>query len=272
MEVALSSLSDMGGLRAAMVGVSTVIHLASEERYGRRADLWRGDVLGTENLAQVAAEAGVGRFFYLSHLGADRASAFPVLRAKAEAEERLRASGVPFTIVRSGVIFGPSDHFTTSLAKIGAILPGLFPLAGQGEALLQPLWVEDLSTTILWMLEEPSTLNRKFEIAGPEQLSLLECARLALEKSGIRRILIPLGAPYLRLGVALMERLLPRPPVTSFSLDYVAANRTTDLDSLPRVIGLQPSRMVDRLDYLSRVRWGAELLRDQLLLGGSFGG
>ncbi len=61
MEVALSSLSDLGGIRAAMVGIDTVIHLASEEHYGHRADLWRGDVQGTENLVQAAAEAGVSQ-------------------------------------------------------------------------------------------------------------------------------------------------------------------------------------------------------------------
>jgi uncharacterized protein YbjT (DUF2867 family) len=270
-EVALSSLSDMGGIRAAMVGVDTVIHLASEERYGRRADLWRSDVLGTENLVQAAAEGGVQRFVYVSHLGADRSSAYPVLRAKASAEEYLRASGVPHTILRSGIVYGPRDHFTTSLAKLAAISPGLFPLAGQGEVLLQPLWIEDLTTTVMWMLEEPGTLNRRYEIAGPEHLSLAECVGLILERAGVHRLVVPIGAPYLRMGLSLLERLLPNPPLTTFSLDYTAANRTTDIDSLPRVIGLQPARMVDRLDYLSGVRWGVELLRDQWEIGGAEG-
>jgi NADH dehydrogenase len=267
-EVALTSLSDMGGIRAAMVGVDSVIHLASEEHYGRRADLWRGDVEGTENLAHAAAEAGVARFVFLSHLGADRSSAYPVLKAKAAAEEHVRASEVPFTILRCGVVFGEDDHFTTSLAKVGALMPVFFPLVGQGEILVQPLWVEDLVTTLMWLLEEPSSLNRRFEVAGTEQLSLAECIDLIFASAGIRRVVVPVGAPYLRAGTALLERLLPHPPLTSYSLDYVAANRTTDLDSLPRVIGLQPSRMVDRLDYLERVRWGVEMIRDQLGFGG----
>lgn len=267
-DVALSSLADTGGIRAAMVGVDSVIHLASEENYGRRADLWGGDVEGTENLAHAAAEAGVSRFVFLSHLGADRASAYPVLRAKATAEGHVLASDVPYTILRCGIVFGLDDHFTSSLAKIAALLPVFFPLVGQGEILLQPLWVEDLVTTLMWLLEEPSSLNRRFEIAGPEQLSLAECVDLVLTRAEIRRVIVPVGAPYLRAGTALLERLLPHPPLTTFSLDYVAANRTTDLDSLPRVIGLQPSRMVDRLDYLERVRWGVQLIRDQLVSGG----
>jgi uncharacterized protein YbjT (DUF2867 family) len=267
-EVALASLNDRGGVRAAMIGVDTVIHLASEEHRGRRADLWRGDVLGTEVLTQAAADAGVKRLVYVSHLGADRSSAYPVLRAKATAEEHIRSSGVPYTIVRSGVVFGPGDHFTTSLAKVGALLPIVFPLVGQGENLVQPLWIQDLVTTLLWMLEDPSTLNRRFEIAGPEQLTLRMCAELTLAQAGIRRALVPVGAPYLRMAVALVERVMPQPPLTTFSLDYVAANRTTDLDSLPRVIGLQPSRMVERLEYISQTRWGILMIREQFRSGG----
>lgn len=263
-EVALASLNDRGGIRAALVGVDTVIHLASEEHYGHRADLWHGDIQGTENLAHAAAEAGVSRFIFVSHLGADRASAYPVLRAKAEAEEHIRGSGVPFTIVRSGIVFGKGDHFTTGLAKIGAILPVFFPLVGQGEVLLQPVWVQDLTTTLTWMLEEPGSLNQRFEVGGPEQLSLTECVDLIFAKAGLHRVRVPVGAPYLRMGIALMERMLRQPPLTTFSLDYAAANRTTDLDALPRVIGLQPSRMIDRLGYLEEIRWGWELIRDQL--------
>ena len=265
--MALASLNDMGGIRAAMVGVETVVHLASEEQYGHRAELWRGDVQATENLAQAAADAGVARFVYLSHLGSDRSSAYPVLRAKAEAEEHIRESGVPYSILRSGLVFGQGDHFTTSLAKLGALMPGLFPLPGQGEALLQPVWVDDLTTTLTWMLEERGTLNQRFEVGGSEHLSLAECVDLTFARAGIHRIRAPIGAPYLRMSIALMERLIPHPPLSTYFLDYVAANRTTDLDALPHVIGLQPSRMIDRLDYLEGVRWGWELIRDQIRSG-----
>jgi uncharacterized protein YbjT (DUF2867 family) len=130
--------------------------------------------------------------------------------------------------------------------------------------LLQPVWIQDLTTTLTWILEEPGSLNQRFEIGGPEQLSLAECIDLILGGAGLHRVRVPVGAPYLRMATALIERLLPRPPLTTFSLDYVAANRTTDLDALPRVIGLQPSRMIDRLRYLGEIRWGWELIRNQL--------
>ena len=82
-EIAVSSLNDARSLRAAMVGVKVVYHLAGVERRGAYADLMAVDIQGTRLVTEAAADAGVERIFFLSHLGADRASAFPVLKAKA---------------------------------------------------------------------------------------------------------------------------------------------------------------------------------------------
>ena len=103
-EVTVSSLNDERSLRAAMVSIHTVYHLASVERRGAEADLMATDVQGTRNILQAAVEAQVDRFFYVSHLGADRASAFPVLKIKAIAEEFIRRSGLDFTILRTAMV------------------------------------------------------------------------------------------------------------------------------------------------------------------------
>src|SRR5262245_6201114 len=92
-QVAIASLSDPKALRAALVGVDTVIHLAGAEWRGQHGDVMAIDAGGTRSLVELAKDAGVGRFIYLSHLGADRASAFPILKAKGIAEEFVRQSG-----------------------------------------------------------------------------------------------------------------------------------------------------------------------------------
>ena len=92
--VAVSSLSDERGLRAAMVGVDTIYHLAGGEWRGPRASLLEIDIQGTRAVVQAAEDAGVQRIFYVSHLGADRASAYPVLKAKGIAEEFIRRSSL----------------------------------------------------------------------------------------------------------------------------------------------------------------------------------
>src|SRR5512139_3298787 len=60
-EVAVSSLTEERGLRAAMVGIDTVFHLASSERQGGRSSLMDIEIQGTRNVVQAAADARVKR-------------------------------------------------------------------------------------------------------------------------------------------------------------------------------------------------------------------
>lgn len=260
-EAAVSSLADERGLRAAMVGVDTVYHLASSERQGARSSLMDIEIQGTRAVVNAALDAGVQRLFYISHLGADRASAYPVLKAKAIAEETIRRSGLNYTILRSAIVFGPGDGLTTGIARVLSALPGIFLIPGDGDGLLQPLWVEDLVTCLAWALDEPDTLNRTIDIGGPEYLSFRTVVELVMENSSLRRRIVSVNPPYLRGLTVFLESTFPRFPTTVYWLDYLAANRTTSLDTIPRVFGLMPSRFSQRLAYLQAAEWRGSLLR-----------
>lgn len=263
-QAAVASLSDPRGLRAALVGVDRVVHLATAAQHAGSAGLLQVDMEGTRNLCRAAADAGVEHLVFLSHLGADRASAYPVLRAKAEAEESIKASGVPYTILRTGLAFGEEDHLTVPLAMLLAVSPLVFLLPGNGTTLLQPIWVGDLATCVSWGLDDPSMRHRIFEIGGPEFVTYRQLVERVGQFAGYVRFLVPARQPYLRLAARVLERLLPFPPVTTFNLDYLAANRTASLDALPSIFGLKPSRLEDKLDYLKAANWGWELAARQL--------
>jgi NADH dehydrogenase len=260
-EVVVAGLNDERGLRAAMVGVDTVYHLAGVERRGASADLLEVDIQGTRNVLQAAKDAGVNRLFFTSHLGADRASAFPLLKAKAIAEEHIRRSGLNFTILRTALVFGPKDGFTSGLAQLLFGIPFVFLIPGDGNNLIQPLWVEDLVTCMTWALDDPDTGNRTYEIGGPEFLTLNEVIRSVMDVIEVRRSIMTVSAPWLRALTVLLEYALPSSPVSVYWLDYLATNRTCTLDTIPRVFNLMPSRFSKRLDYLRGTNWRRELLR-----------
>jgi len=267
MEVAVSSLHDLRGLKAAMAGVEIVYHLAGVERRGAYADLMRVDIQGTQNLAQVAAEAGVKRLFFVSHLGADRASAYPVLKAKAIAEEFIRRSGVDYTILRTALVYGANDGFTTGLAKLLASVPYVFLVPGSGRTLIQPLWVEDLATCLTWALDDDNTRNETYEVGGPEYFTFLQVVEMVMQACGLRRRMIFVPPPYLRALTVLLESLFPGLPISVYWLDYLAASRTCALDTMPRVFHLMPARMSQRLDYLRGENWRRSMLRGLLKRG-----
>ncbi len=263
-EAAVSSIKDESGLRAAMVGVDTLYHLAGVEWESSRASLMDIDILGTQAVIKAAADAGVSRLFFVSHLGADRASAYPVFKAKAIAEEYIRRSGLDFTILRTALVFGPNDNFTTGLARLLNSLPFIFILPGDGRMLLQPLWVEDLVTCMTWALDDDSTRNQTYEIGGPEYLTFRDILQTILTELGIHRSLISLRPPYLRGLTVFLETLFPGLPVSVYWLDYLAANHTCRLDALPHTFNLMPARFSQRLAYLRGKNWRLSLLRSLL--------
>jgi uncharacterized protein YbjT (DUF2867 family) len=264
LEVAISNLNESRNLRVAMVGVDTVYHLAGVEHYGAYGDLVGVDIRGTQAVVDAAVDAGVDRFFYVSHLGVDRSSAYPVLKAKAIAEEQIRKSGIDYTTIRSGIVYGKNDAFTSGLASLLSVFPFLFFMPGEGGTLLQPLWVEDLVTCLLWALDESETRMKTYEIGGPEQLTFKQICKTVMEKLDIQRRLVKMHPSYLRGLTVFLDTLFPGLPVSVFWLDYLAANRTCALDSVPRSFNLLPSRFSHQIDYLKDINWQGETFKKLL--------
>lgn len=252
-EVAITSLNDAKGLRAAMKGVDVVYHLASAEFLGRQAKLTHVDVAGTQAIVEAATQAKIERIIFLSHLGADRSSAFPLLKAKGIAENAIKSSGIPYTIFRSALTYGEGDHFTNPLAFLLKLSPYFAMLPDGGSTILQPIWVEDLASVITWCLDLSHTINETIELGGVEYLSFKEICTIIAKTIKIKREYISISPILLNRITEILEIIAPNFPTSVFWLDYLASNRTTSLDVLPRVFSLVPARMNQRLSYLKRI-------------------
>lgn len=251
LNVALSSLDDERGVSSALRGVDAIYHLVGVESAGVKADLMEIEVSHLERLTSLARKAGVRRFFYLSHLGADRASAYGLMKAKGIAESIIRKSGLTYTIIRSSLVYGEGDNFTINLARLIKMSPGLVLVPGDGGTLVQPLWVEDLVTSLIWALDMPATEDAVIEVGGPEHLSFMDVMKLIGTQLKLRRSYVDFNPVQLSLLIQLLENRIKGFPATVFWMDYLAENRTCHLDSMPRNFGINPARMKHKIDYLN---------------------
>ena len=256
-QAAICSFQDPDGLRSAFNGVKVIYHLASSEwRYrGKQRYRVEDDAEDTRRLCQAAVQAGVERIFYVSHLGAELASAYPLLRSKAVAEDHIRRSGLDYTIIRSAIAFGQGDHFTTYLARLIRGLPFIFLVPGDGENLLQPLWVEDLATCLVWAQDLPDMHNQVLSIGGPEMLTFNQVAKAVMNASGAHRRSLHVHAAYMRMLTHSLESGRRQLPTSEHWLDYLSANRICALDAVPRLFKLIPSRFEQRLEHLRGRQW-----------------
>jgi uncharacterized protein YbjT (DUF2867 family) len=260
--VATGTLQDLPALRVAMHGADTVVHLVGARRKqdGHTAE-WINHQ-GTVNLVEAALDAGVRHLIYLSHIHADRNSAYPLLRGKGAAEAAIRASGLTYTILRSSLIFGPDDGFTTLLAMLLKVIPFLFPLPGDGKTRFQPIHVDDVARCLDGCVGAYHLENVTLSIGGPGHLSYNEILDIVMETMRVGRLRVHLRMPLTRALVSLAALLLPHPPLSREQLDLFSIDNTTDLGNVPRNFDFEPRRFaVENLAYLRRPGWRRAFLR-----------
>src|SRR5215510_14489676 len=88
------------GLKEALAGTPVVIDLANSPSFEDKAVLEFFDTSG-RNLHAAEAAAGIKHHVALSIVGTDRTPDNGYFRAKVAQEKLIRASGVPYTIIRS---------------------------------------------------------------------------------------------------------------------------------------------------------------------------
>src|SRR5262249_58076055 len=155
------------GLSEALTGAQVVVDVANAPSWEDKAVMEFFQTAG-HNLLAAEKAAGVRHHVALTIVGADRLPASGYLRAKVTQENLIKASGIPFTIVRSTQFF--------EFAK------GLVQSATEGQtvrlspALMQPIAADDVAAALIgFALAEP--LNGIVEIAGPEPIRMDELAR-----------------------------------------------------------------------------------------------
>jgi len=259
-ETVVASLQDERGMRAATAGVDAIIHLASAEGARRRRDLFTTDIEGTRMLVAQAKASGVRRLIYLSHLGADRGSAYPFLQAKGIAEHAILECGIPALILRSSRIFGAGDSFTNSIAFLARMVPAFF-FVPDIDSHMQPLWVEDLAACMEYCLAEDRYFGEILSIGGPEHLSFGQVVEAVLDEIRAPRMIMGIWPPLARFTLWMMDWILPHSPLTPFWLDYLGVPSTCEANSLSRLFGLKPARIGQQLGYLRQGRGLSKLLQ-----------
>lgn len=254
-EIVVGTILDEEVVYRAMTGVHTIIHLESAQWWGRLRNLERIDLAGTRNLITAARAARVGRIVYLSHLGAAPSSAYTLHRVKGQGEELIRNSGLAYTILRSGIVFGEDDAFINHIASMLRVSPIVFLLPGQGEVVLHPLYIDDLVRCIRLSLESINAVDALIEVGGPEYITFQDLMFTIMRVTRMRRVLISVPPYLMRLITGIYGLILPRTLMTSQWLDILATNRTTQLGNVYEHFGFQPRRIEDTLlTYLPK-RW-----------------
>jgi uncharacterized protein YbjT (DUF2867 family) len=171
-----ADLSSAEELARAFSACGAVAHCAGINRETGTQTYERIHTQGARNVVEACRRAGVGKLVLLSFLRARPNCGSGYHESKWAAEEIVRASGLDYTIFKSGVIYGRGDHMLDHLSHALHTFP-VFALVGMEDKPVRPLAVEDLVQALIAALVEGRLSRQTVAIMGPEQMLLGEAVR-----------------------------------------------------------------------------------------------
>lgn len=253
-EIVEGDISRPETLRGTMDGVSLVVHLVGIMEEIPGSTFYGIHVKGTENLVNEAISAGVKHFFYQSALGASLRGETPYQRTKAQAEEIVISSGIPFTIFRPSLIIGRGDGFTERMIRLIRSLP-VVPVPGDGMARFQPLSIKDWIKAFFIIIDNLQVSGKIYEFGGPEHLTLNEIIKILMDKLSIKKPVIHVPMWMVKMGLPLSGILkltakdIPLP--TMDQLRLLSKDNICDIDSIEKNFGFRPITFVESLYFLN---------------------
>ncbi len=185
------------GLAERLIGAQVVVDVANAPSWEDKAVLEFFET-SSRNLLAAEASAGVRHHVALSVVGTDRLLQSGYFRAKMAQENLIKASKIPYTIVRSTQFFEFVNGIAQSATNGQTVrLP---------PALMQPIVSDDVSAALA-EVTPGAPVNGTVELAGPERLRLDELVRRFLSaKHDARQVVTDVHARYF--GIELNDQSL----------------------------------------------------------------
>lgn len=187
-------------LNGAADGCDAVVHIAGiAEEDPPKLTFEAVNVGGTRNILEEAKRANARRFVFVSSLGADR-GASDYHKSKLAAEKLVEQSGLEWTIVRPGNVYGPGDEVISTVLKMVRALPAV-PIIDDGEQEFQPIWHEDLAKVLASTVERNDLQAQILDAAGPEITSMNDLLRRFAEITDRKPLRVPVPSAIAQLAV-----------------------------------------------------------------------
>ena len=248
-----AAITDQGELRGCADGCDLVVHVAGIIEESPPENTYEAvNVEGTRTLVREAERCKVGRFVFISSLGAD-AGTSPYHRSKRRAEEIVRGFAGGWIILRPGNVYGPGDEVISLLLTMIRTLP-VVPVVGGGDQQFQPIWVDDLAAAIAECVRRTDLHGRVLELAGEERTSLNDMLDRLAEITGRDPARVPIPNFIASAGVSMASMLGVKVPLTESQVTMLTEGnwiKTPGTNALTGIFQIKPTPLDSGLRKLA---------------------
>lgn len=214
-----------------------VVHLAALVR-GEPAALAAANAGATQALlAALEPLAPPPRLVHVSTFAVEDTPPTPYSDSKLAAEERVRASRLPWVVLRPSLVYGPGDEGNTR-PLVARLRAGTHWLPAGGRARIQPLHVDDLARACLAAAQAPAAAGRTYRLGGPEPVAVGDFRRALRDASGGRAAVRAIPLPLFAAGARLLALAGRRGALGV--LAFHRADHALDLSDARRDLGFAP--------------------------------
>lgn len=234
-DVMVGDIRSEASIKRAMEGVKCIINCAGVMRGGPEEDIAEVNIDGVKNLIAQGKDAGVQRFIQLSCLGATEHATNIYLGCKWEADELVKNSGLYWTIFRPSLIFDQGKQYNLyRILEFWIQRSPIILMVGSGLNRFQPICADDIASCVASSVYDRETVNKVYELAGPEILDLNGLLTQLAEHQGrqVRAVKIPsfIGVPLF----GLLGKLNPKCPIDSNVMSVMTSDIISDDETAAR--------------------------------------
>lgn len=232
-EPVLGDLKDMASLDVAVSGIETIVATAISIMRPPPDSIETVELGGYASLIGAAQEARVRQFVYTSALTADARSPIPFVAAKGVTEERLRASGLGWTILGAEAFM---DVWLGMVVAGPAFEGREVVFVGTGDRVHSFVHSRDVAAVAVRVVGNPAAYERYIPVGGPAAISIREAIAIF---EGV------LGHPIASRSVAPGEPVPGLPPMIAGMLAMLDdADSRVDMTDLCAELGLELTSVV----------------------------
>jgi uncharacterized protein YbjT (DUF2867 family) len=207
-------LDSTAELARVMAGCEAVIHCAGINREHGDQTFRRVHIEGTRHVVEAACQVGARKIVLISFLRARPNCGSLYHESKWAAEEIVRRSGLDYTVLKCGVIYGKGDHMLNHLSHAFYTFP-VFAFVGFREKPIRPNAVEDIARIAIACIVDDTISRKTVAVVGPEELTLREAVRRVASVVGRQPLMFPMPVWFHRILGWCLERVMEVPMVST---------------------------------------------------------